>query len=238
MGIYYWGDINGRVWNAQDWDDFKNLGCEEDDAQEYFYHVCGCEVDDLDKVWCQNCFENMEAHISQVEDYTEGDLLYYQSETINYIFHVKNLKNLKARLLSSEFCLGKYEMPMSEFINLESIVFKNNLDYDFEYMEDAKEAKKLVEKYFEVGDKNKFFLSDLEIYYGLIMMYYSYQHKVIFSSAIYKSMKKIQKKRFRMKIHKARKEFEKIPRYLLGLQILEFFRRNPDADECHFTVEN
>lgn len=246
MGRYYYGDIEGKFWfGIQSSADPKYLGCYVDpDKHDYLYGFCDCPVEDTDITWCMNCFDCREQHVKECiamyEDWDADRGLFYESENrINWIFYAEDVDKLKTKLTSDSFYrLGHYKIPMDEFIDMDSINFNsdNGFAYGFEYMESAEQIVKEVVEAFKLGATEQ----DIGVRnceYAFIMLPNSkeYSERDIIASAFYKSKTKTQRNRFHNKLKTAFEENKKIFRYLLGLQILEFFKRNPDVDACCFT---
>ncbi len=90
MGRFYYGDIEGKFWvGVQSSIDINNLIRGIDYKTKYTWKVCGCSVEDENLIYCNDCYENKEAHKKDVleeEDYDSDDTieLDYEDNCIEY----------------------------------------------------------------------------------------------------------------------------------------------------------
>jgi hypothetical protein len=90
MGRFYYGDIEGKFWVAvQSSNDINNL-INIKYKTNYIWKVCGCSVEDENLTYCNDCYENREAHKKDVleeEDYDSDDTieLVHEDNCIDYL---------------------------------------------------------------------------------------------------------------------------------------------------------
>tara|TARA_B100000214_G_scaffold360136_1_gene322252 strand:- start:110 stop:667 length:558 start_codon:yes stop_codon:yes gene_type:complete len=90
MGRFYCGDIEGKFWvGVQSSTDINNL-INIKYKTNYTWKVCGCSVEDENLTYCNDCYENREAHKNDVleeEGYDSDDTieLDYEDNCIDYL---------------------------------------------------------------------------------------------------------------------------------------------------------
>ena len=91
MGRFYGGDIEGKFWfGIQPSQDINNLIKNINFKTNYTWKVCDCSVENENLTYCNDCYENEEAHKMEVlneEDYDSDDSieLYYEDNCIDYL---------------------------------------------------------------------------------------------------------------------------------------------------------
>lgn len=91
MGRFYGGDIEGKFWfGIQPSQDINNLIKNINFKTNYTWKVCDCSVENENLTFCNDCYENEEAHKMEVlneEDCDSDDSieLYYEDNCIDYL---------------------------------------------------------------------------------------------------------------------------------------------------------
>jgi hypothetical protein len=148
MGRYYNGTISGKFWfaiqSSNDATNFKNKDFIEPD-EYYSYYSCGCEVEDINKLYCNNCFSTYDDHINSLDDYdvkcVDNKLIAYMSNHIKYIFEADELEFVQSVLKKLEEEIGKDNISK---LHLDISSEEGDFEYDIDMneIEDNKEDTK------------------------------------------------------------------------------------------------
>ena len=111
MGRFYGGDIEGKFWfGIQPTQDINNLIKNINFKTNYTWKVCDCSVENENLTYCNDCYENKEAHKLEVlkeEDYDTDDTddtvdtieLCYEDNCIDYLVEKnKHLEELTTNM--------------------------------------------------------------------------------------------------------------------------------------------
>ncbi len=119
MGRYYYGTITGKFWFgiqlSNDASHFKPS--DYTPTQNYSYFSCGCYVEDINELYCTNCFSDYSSHLNMLDECdlqvvkTDTDnknyILAYSNNYVNYVFDKTELNNIKDKLNELQYEIGE-----------------------------------------------------------------------------------------------------------------------------------
>jgi hypothetical protein len=164
--------------------------------------------------------KKIEQNDKQIQDIDEelndiqeklGNLIYEDiDQTLtNWCFYREDLPKLKELMSSPElFLLGEYKIPMDEFIDIGATKFSDDYEYEIEWL-NLRETRE-------------------EALHGLSLQIEGGSIPIGGGARAMELIKIYNGK------HDANEQF---PRFMMGMQILEWFKRNPDAETCKFEGE-
>ena len=140
MGRFYHGTIGGKFWfgiqSSNDASNFKESLYEP--VEYYTYYVCGCDVEDNNKLYCHDCYSDYESQFNELDEcdvstisehpIREQYLLAYPSNYIRYNFDKTELNYIKNKLNEIELEIG------GDFITrlMYTIDIENQYEYDLD----------------------------------------------------------------------------------------------------------
>ncbi len=142
MGRYYFGTISGKFWfaiqSSLDANNFKDSTFVEPDEYSdalHYYYQCGCEVENIKKEYCHNCYSDYNEHYESIDECDisciDDKLLAYRSNHIKYEFDSSELEYIKSVLETLENKIGKNNIMHLNFtISGEESDFEYDLDND------------------------------------------------------------------------------------------------------------
>ena len=139
MGRFYYGDIEGKFWvGIQSSEDINNLIKNINFKTNYTWKICDCSVENENLTYCNDCYENEEAHKMEVlkeEDYDSDDTieLCYEDNCIEYLVkkdkHIDELittMNTLEKEINEEILKEIKNIPQNEdILNAFSGIFDN-----------------------------------------------------------------------------------------------------------------
>lgn len=140
MGRFYHGTIAGKFWfGIQPSNDASNFKESQYEPIEYYtYYGCGCEVENNDNLYCNNCYLNYEYHFNVLDEcdiksleknpFGIHSLLAYPSNYIRYHFDKTELNFIKNKLNEIEsYIEGDIMTRLTYTIDVE-----NQYEYDLD----------------------------------------------------------------------------------------------------------
>jgi hypothetical protein len=140
MGRFYHGTIGGKFWfgiqSSNDASNFKESLYEP--VEYYTYYGCGCEVEDNNKLYCDNCYSDYETQFNELDEcdvstlsgypIREKYMLAYHSNYIRYTFDKEELNHIKNKLNEIELEIGGDIINKLRY----TIDIENQYEYDLD----------------------------------------------------------------------------------------------------------
>lgn len=128
MGRYYSGNIAGKFWfGVQDSTDARNIGGKVD--MLYQYVSCGCGVEDLNNLYCKECYADFDEHFNDAlenedfeEDEEEQKVLTRESSELQSFFKGEQFEEVRGHIADLEKVVSKFVKS-----------FTMNAESDYEY---------------------------------------------------------------------------------------------------------
>jgi hypothetical protein len=147
MGRYYDGTISGKFWftiqHSHDAANFKNPENFILPTEYYIYYECGCKVEDINTLYCTNCFSDYDTHLNGLDyidkNAIDNKLLAYPFNYVLYEFDNSDLDYLTMKLNELENEIGKNIIDNLNY----TINILNYFEYDInksalDYLDESK----------------------------------------------------------------------------------------------------